>query len=109
MPNFDENEGKGISPRYCPSIELKLLRFADKSSHIVWLEREGINSDICYPNGISTSLPTDIQVEMVRSIKGLENAEILKTGYAVEYDFAQPKQLKASLESKILNGLFLAG
>ena len=109
LPHFDGNEGLGISPRYCPSIELKLLRFPDKSGHQVWLEPEGADNDIVYPNGLSTSLPEEGQVEMIHAIPGLESAEILKYGYAVEYDFVQPTSLEPTLESQILRGLFLAG
>lgn len=98
-----------MSPRYCPSIELKLLRFADKDRHMVWLEREGAKSDVVYPNGISTSLPADKQLEFVRTIPGLERSEILNPGYAVEYDYCQPTALSHSLESSILPNLYLAG
>ena len=78
MPDFDENQGQGIPPRYCPSIEVKLIRFADKDEHRIWLEPEGINSDIVYPNGISTCLPEDVQLEFLRTIKGLGNAKMIK-------------------------------
>lgn len=96
-------------PRYCPSIEDKIMRFADKQRHQLFLEPEGINSDVIYPNGISTSLPKVVQEQIIRSIKGLENVEILRYGYAIEYDYFNPKQLKSTLESKIVKGLFLAG
>lgn len=109
LPEFDENAGQGIPPRYCPSIELKLLRFSEKNSHKIWLEREGSNSDIVYPNGISTSLPEDVQLEFLKTIKGLENVKILKCGYAVEYDYITPNWLKHTLETRILNNLYLAG
>jgi len=99
----------GIGPRYCPSIEDKIGRFPDKKSHHVFVEPEGANSDEVYPNGISTSLPLDVQEEYVRSITGFENAIITKPGYAVEYDFVLPNQLKESLEVKTVPGLFLAG
>ena len=100
---------KSVGPRYCPSIETKIERFADKPSHQVFLEPEGRNTNWVYCNGISTSLPVDVQEFMVRHIPGLENAQVLRWGYAIEYDFAQPTQLKASLETKAVAGLFLAG
>lgn len=100
---------KSGGPRYCPSIEDKVFRFSDKSAHNIFLEPEGFTSDIVYPNGISTSLPPEIQEKFVRKIVGLENAEILVPGYAVEYDFVDPHSLKATLETKDVSGLFLAG
>jgi tRNA uridine 5-carboxymethylaminomethyl modification enzyme len=100
---------KGIGPRYCPSIEDKIARFPDKSSHHVFVEPEGANTQEIYPNGISTSLPYDVQKEYVRTIKGFENAIITRPGYAIEYDYAMPDQLKHSLEVKSISGLFLAG
>ena len=100
---------KSRGPRYCPSIEDKVFRFAERTSHHVFLEPEGYNSDIVYPNGISTSLPKEVQLEFVRSIKGLENVEILQYGYAVEYDAIDPRVLKPTLESKDIAGLFFAG
>ena len=109
LPNFDGNEGLGISPRYCPSIELKLLRFAAKESHNVWREPEGSDSDIVYPNGISTALPEEIQEEFLRTIKGLENCKMLKPGYAVEYDYINPRALFHTLETRNLPNLYLAG
>ncbi len=96
-------------PRYCPSIEDKVVRFSDKEEHQVFLEPEGLSDDTVYPNGISTSLPRDIQKKYIKSIKGLENVKILNYGYAVEYDYINPKSLKTSLELKSINGLFLAG
>jgi tRNA uridine 5-carboxymethylaminomethyl modification enzyme len=102
-------EIKGVGPRYCPSIEDKFVRFADKPRHILFLEPEGRNTDEYYINGLSTSLPFEVQVELVHSIPGLENAVILRPAYAVEYDFAPPTQLFLSLESKRLANLFLAG
>ncbi|MFT4014534.1 MAG: tRNA uridine-5-carboxymethylaminomethyl(34) synthesis enzyme MnmG [Paracoccus sp. (in: a-proteobacteria)] len=99
----------GIGPRYCPSIEDKIVRFSDKESHQIFLEPEGLNSDLVYPNGISTSLPEDVQLDYVRSIRGLEHAEIIQPGYAVEYDYVDPRALNLSLELKSLSGLFLAG
>lgn len=100
---------KGIGPRYCPSIEDKVVRFRDKPRHQIFLEPEGIDSDEYYANGISTSLPRDVQIKIVRSISGLEEAEIRKFGYAIEYDFVYPTQLKPTLETKHIEGLFLAG
>ncbi len=96
-------------PRYCPSIEDKVVRFADKQSHQIFLESEGRNTREVYCNGISTSLPRDVQDEFIRSIAGLERAEIIRYGYAVEYDFAPPSQLTPSLETKAVAGLFFAG
>ncbi len=96
-------------PRYCPSIEDKVFRFADKQSHTVFLEPEGFESDIVYPNGISTSLPLDVQEAFIRKIKGLENVEFLAPGYAVEYDFVDPRELKPTYETKNIAGLYLAG
>jgi tRNA uridine 5-carboxymethylaminomethyl modification enzyme len=96
-------------PRYCPSVEDKVVRFADKERHQIFLEPEGRDTVEVYPNGLSTSLPLDIQVRMVRSIKGLERAEIMRPGYAIEYDFSDPTQLKPSLETKLVEGLFFAG
>ena len=100
---------EGVGPRYCPSIEDKVTRFADKNSHLVYLEPEGLTSDVIYPNGISTSLPEEVQQSYVRSIKGLENAEILQPGYAIEYDFVNPQALSHDLSLKALDGLYLAG
>jgi tRNA uridine 5-carboxymethylaminomethyl modification enzyme len=100
---------EGIGPRYCPSIEDKIHRFADKTSHQIFIEPEGLNTNEIYPNGISTSLPFDVQLNLVRSIKGMENAEIMRPGYAIEYDYFDPRDLKNSLETKAINGLFFAG
>ena len=100
---------KSGGPRYCPSIEDKVFRFADRNSHTIFLEPEGYKSDIVYPNGISTSLPIDVQERFVRLIPGLENVEILQPGYAVEYDFVDPKNLKPTLETHRIQGLYLAG
>lgn len=100
---------EGVGPRYCPSIEDKIHRFADKESHQIFLEPEGLNTNEVYPNGISTSLPFDIQLALVRSMKGLEGAYILRPGYAIEYDYYDPRGLKSSLETKAISGLFFAG
>jgi tRNA uridine 5-carboxymethylaminomethyl modification enzyme len=99
----------GVGPRYCPSIEDKIVRFADKASHQIFLEPEGLTSDLVYPNGISTSLPEDVQVDYVRSIRGLENAEIAQPGYAIEYDYVDPRALSSTLRLREQDGLYLAG
>jgi len=100
---------EGVGPRYCPSIEDKIVRFADKNSHQIFIEPEGLTTHEVYPNGISTSLPFDVQLELVRSIRGLENAHIMRPGYAIEYDFFDPRDLKPTLETKHVHGLFFAG
>ena len=100
---------KSKGPRYCPSIEDKIVRFADKERHQIFLEPEGLDTVEIYPNGLSTSLPLDAQIEMVRSIDGLEEAEIMRPGYAIEYDYAEPTQLYPSLETKLIKGLYHAG
>jgi tRNA uridine 5-carboxymethylaminomethyl modification enzyme len=100
---------QGVGPRYCPSIEDKIHRFAGKSSHQIFLEPEGLTTSEIYPNGISTSLPFDVQLELVRSIRGLERAHVLRPGYAIEYDYFDPRNLKSSLETKSIAGLFFAG
>ena len=100
---------EGVGPRYCPSIEDKVVRFADKASHQIFIEPEGLETFEIYPNGISTSLPYDVQLELVHSIKGFENAHITRPGYAIEYDYFDPRGLKASLETKAVAGLFFAG
>lgn len=100
---------EGVGPRYCPSIEDKVHRFAHKSSHQIFLEPEGLSTNEFYPNGISTSLPFDVQIELVHSIPGLEQAHLLRPGYAIEYDYFDPRGLKASLESRAISGLFMAG
>lgn len=100
---------EGIGPRYCPSIEDKVVRFAEKGSHQIFLEPEGLGTTEIYPNGISTSLPFDVQLDLVRSIRGLENAHITRPGYAIEYDYFDPRGLKASLETKAIEGLYFAG
>jgi tRNA uridine 5-carboxymethylaminomethyl modification enzyme len=100
---------EGLGPRYCPSIEDKVMRFADKNSHQIFVEPEGLNTHELYPNGISTSLPFDVQMEFVRQIKGFENAHITRPGYAIEYDFFDPRDLNYSLETKFIKGLYFAG
>ena len=100
---------EGIGPRYCPSIEDKVMRFADRNQHQIFLEPEGLTSNEIYPNGISTSLPFDVQMQIVRSMQGMENAKIVRPGYAIEYDFFDPRDLKPTLESKYIQGLFFAG
>jgi tRNA uridine 5-carboxymethylaminomethyl modification enzyme len=100
---------EGVGPRYCPSIEDKIHRFADKDSHQVFIEPEGLTTHELYPNGISTSLPFDVQLQIVRSIRGMENAHIMRPGYAIEYDYFDPRDLKYSLETKVIGGLFFAG
>lgn len=102
-------EIEGIGPRYCPSIEDKIVRFADKHSHQIFIEPEGLGTNELYPNGISTSLPYDVQMELVHSIKGFENAHITRPGYAIEYDFFEPRELHASLETRHVQGLYFAG
>lgn len=99
----------GIGPRYCPSIEDKLVKFADRTSHQIFLEPEGLTTDVVYPNGISTSLPADVQHEFIHTMKGLENVEILRPAYAIEYDFVDPQELNNKLEVKKVSGLYLAG
>ncbi|CAH0532190.1 tRNA uridine 5-carboxymethylaminomethyl modification enzyme MnmG [Vibrio stylophorae] len=100
---------EGIGPRYCPSIEDKVMRFADRNSHQIFIEPEGLTTNELYPNGISTSLPFDVQVQIVRSMEGFANAEIIRPGYAIEYDFFDPRDLKPTLETKCIEGLFFAG
>ncbi len=100
---------EGVGPRYCPSVEDKVVRFADKASHQIFIEPEGLNTNEVYPNGISTSLPYDVQIEFVRTIRGFEHAHITRPGYAIEYDYFDPRDLKSSLETRLLGGLFFAG
>jgi tRNA uridine 5-carboxymethylaminomethyl modification enzyme len=100
---------EGVGPRYCPSVEDKINRFADKTSHQIFLEPEGLDTHEVYPNGISTSLPFDIQYDMIRSIAGLENAHIIRPGYAIEYDYFDPRELKTNFETRAIGGLFFAG
>src|SRR5690606_5481177 len=100
---------EGIGPRYCPSVEDKIHRFPDKTSHQIFIEPEGLDTHEVYPNGISTSLPFDVQWQLVRSIKGFENAHITRPGYAIEYDYFDPRDLRPTLETKFIAGLFFAG
>ena len=100
---------EGAGPRYCPSIEDKIVRFADKPTHQVFLEPEGLASHELYPNGVSTSLPYEVQLEIVRSMEGCANATITRPGYAIEYDFFDPRDLNRTLESKLVTNLYLAG
>jgi tRNA uridine 5-carboxymethylaminomethyl modification enzyme len=100
---------EGVGPRYCPSVEDKVVRFADKTSHQIFVEPEGLTTNEVYPNGISTSLPFDVQYEFVRTIRGFENAHLTRPGYAIEYDFFDPRDLQPSLETRTLEGLFFAG
>ena len=100
---------KGVGPRYCPSIEDKIVRFADKERHQIFLEPEGLTTEEIYVNGISTSLPFDVQLDLIHSIKGLEKAEIMRAAYAIEYDYVKSEQILATLETKLVEGLFLAG
>ncbi len=100
---------EGVGPRYCPSVEDKVNRFADKTSHQIFLEPEGLDTHEVYPNGISTSLPFDVQYDMIRSIAGLENAHIIRPGYAIEYDYFDPRELRSNFETRAVNGLFFAG
>jgi tRNA uridine 5-carboxymethylaminomethyl modification enzyme len=100
---------EGVGPRYCPSIEDKIHRFADKDRHQIFLEPEGLDSDLIYPNGLSTSLPLDVQIEFLRTIPGLENCQVKQAGYAIEYDFVDPRELLQTLETKKVRGLFFAG
>jgi tRNA uridine 5-carboxymethylaminomethyl modification enzyme len=100
---------EGVGPRYCPSVEDKIVRFADKASHQIFVEPEGLNTHEIYPNGISTSLPFDVQYEFVRTIRGFENAHLTRPGYAIEYDYFDPRDLRPSLETRVIDGLFFAG
>ncbi|MBP9216680.1 MAG: tRNA uridine-5-carboxymethylaminomethyl(34) synthesis enzyme MnmG, partial [Agitococcus sp.] len=100
---------EGVGPRYCPSIEDKIHRFSDKNSHQIFIEPEGLTTHELYPNGISTSLPFDIQIQLVRSMKGLENAHIIRPGYAIEYDYFNPQDLQHTLETKVIKNLYFAG
>lgn len=110
LPQYDGGrDGEGVGPRYCPSIDTKVMRFSDRSRHQLWLEPEGLNTHIVYPNGISTALPENLQLELLRTIKGLEKVELVRAGYSVEYDYVDPRSLYPTLETKKLPGLYLAG
>jgi tRNA uridine 5-carboxymethylaminomethyl modification enzyme len=100
---------EGVGPRYCPSIEDKIVKFGERDGHQIFLEPEGLDDPTVYPNGMSTSLPEEVQVEFFRTIPGLENAVMLKPGYAIEYDHVDPRELHATLESRKIGGLFMAG
>ena len=100
---------KGVGPRYCPSIEDKIVKFSDKTRHQIFLEPEGLNDTTVYPNGISTSLPAEIQAEILSKINGLERTRIIRPGYAIEYDYVDPRELNPTLETKKIRSLYLAG
>ena len=100
---------KGVGPRYCPSIEDKIVKFREKQKHQIFLEPEGLDDHTVYPNGISTSLPEDVQFKILSKIKGLEEVKMVRAGYAIEYDYVDPRELKASLEAKKIRSLFFAG
>lgn len=109
LPEYIGGDGLGVGPRYCPSIDAKVVRFADRTRHQIWLEPEGLNTSVVYPNGISTALPEALQVDLLRTIKGLERVDLVRPGYAVEYDYIDPRSLHPTLETKKIDGLYLAG
>eukprot|EP01103_Thecamoeba_quadrilineata_P005096 TRINITY_DN14947_c0_g1_i1.p1 TRINITY_DN14947_c0_g1~~TRINITY_DN14947_c0_g1_i1.p1 ORF type:complete len:595 (-),score=116.42 TRINITY_DN14947_c0_g1_i1:90-1874(-) len=108
-PNFESGDGKGLGPRYCPSLEAKVDRFKERVRHIVWLEPEGLDTDVIYPNGLSMSFPEEVQEKILRSIVSLSRVKMVQPGYAVEYDYVDPKQLRKTLETRLISGLYLAG
>ena len=109
LPSFVANDGRGVGPRNCPSLDKRVVRFPHRESHQIWLEPEGLDTPLVYPNGVTLSMPEDVQLQVLRSIPGLGGVEMVRKGYAVEYDFVDPRQLSATLESHAASGLFLAG